>query len=643
MVPTGSVAAVELDPAQREAVTCDDQPLAVIAAAGSGKTAVLTERIARRVDDESADERHVLAVTFSRQAASELTRRLAALDVRGANVGTFHGIAFGVLRQRWTDLGRPAPSLTTNREGLLGEALRTIDLGGRRRPQLNEANTELDWSRARLFSAEDYAAKVRQHGRRTKTAPDALAEVFAQYRTLKQRRRVIDFDDLLEQLLEETRCDEAFATQLRWRFRHFFVDEFQDINPLQHAVLETWRGGRSDLCVVGDPRQAIYGWNGAEPGLLADVEQTYPGIRVIRLQRNFRCSPAIVDAAATVLVASTTVDDTLAARPPSGSIALAGVSDERAEAELVAARLRQLHLPGRSWGSMAVLARTNGQLEPIAAALDAARIPNVLTARPPALADDPARRALLLAARAQSTAELLSGWARDLDDGIERVADSRLHRRLAGAVRRYLTSFPDGTGAAFLDWFELTEGADERRRTSHQVELLTFHAAKGREWRTVAVVGVEAGLVPHSTASTAEAAAEEARLLYVALTRASDELLVTWAATRNGRPAGRSVLLDRFVERSETPDELPWKPLSPTKSTAPSAQDPVLVELRAWRARAARAVALPEPAICADEVLAAIAAELPQSIEQLAAIPGVGPMAAARLGPRLLAVLAGLG
>ena len=126
----------------------------------------------------------------------------------------------------------------------------------------------------------------------------------AAYEALKTRRGVVDFDDLLERCLHALTDDRQWASGIRWRFRHLFVDEAQDLNPLQHAVLEGMRGGRPDLCLVGDPRQAIYGWNGADPSMLAEVERRYPGVTVVRLLSNYRCSPQIVRAGAAVLVAA---------------------------------------------------------------------------------------------------------------------------------------------------------------------------------------------------------------------------------------------------------------------------------------------------------------------------------------------------
>lgn len=630
-----------LDARQAEAVTCGDAPLAIIAAAGSGKTTVITRRIAHRILDESAEERHTLAITFSRQAAGELARRLYRLQIRGVTTGTFHAVAYGLLRQRWADLGRPAPGLLTAKHGLIAEAITAAGAPGRRRPEPFEVMTELDWARVQLVRPTEYPDRARAAGRRPPVSPDHIVAIAEAYQDLKRTRRLVDFDDLLESTLVELDRHPEYAAQVRWRFRHFFVDEFQDVNPLQHAVLEAWRGGRADLCVVGDPRQAIYGWNGADPRLLQEIERTYPGIRIVRLQRNYRCGPEVVAAGAAALAAGDVTDDTLAVRPPTGSVELVATSDQVHEAKVIADRLRRLRVPGGSWGAMAVLARTNAQIEALLPVLAAAGIPARSAARTTGPGDNPARRSLLADARHTRSTEELSAWGRDLDDGTDGGDASPLHRSVAAAVRRFLHSVPNGTGPGFVEWFELTGGDDDAGATAPDdaVDLLTFHAAKGREWRTVVVAGAEVGLVPHSGSSSPAAVAEEIRVLYVALTRAADDLVITWAEERNGRVTGRSPLLARVVDhRTDAPTAMPLELRRP--AAPPSGPDPSLVALRIWRAKAAHAARLPEQAIVGDDALAAIAAARPATVDDLARLPGVGPLAAHRLGPRLLAALA---
>ncbi|MEZ5259135.1 MAG: ATP-dependent helicase [Ilumatobacteraceae bacterium] len=511
--------------------------------------------------------------------------------MRDATIGTFHSVAFGLLRQRWADLGVRERSLLVNRRALLEQAVSAATEGdGVGFPSRSSAPSSTGSGPATCRSRP---IRTRLAPRRPLASAAALVvETAAQYHTLKRRRGVVDFDDLLEGVREELERDPDFAAQLHWRFRHFFVDEFQDVNPLQHALLEGWRGGRNDLCLVGDPRQAIYGWNGAEPTLLDRVDSTYPGVRIIRLVNNYRCAPSVVEAAATVLGRSGG-DDTVAVRPPLGGIQIEATTDEAGEAATIAAWLRSHHLPGVHWRSMAVLARTNQQLEALDAALAQQGIP-VASARAADTDDDAEVARLLGTARRLPSAEQLVAWGRDLDEvaddaPLDPAARARwlARRRVAAGVQRFVRIVPRGTGGGFAEWFEVSGGGIDQESTADAVALLTFHAAKGREWRSVAIAGVEAGLVPHSTARTPEAAAEEIRLLYVAMTRASDHLLVTWAAERNRRPARRSALLDGIVSTS-TPF-VPAPPPPRVHRTIAAERLPALVVLEAWRGRAARA------------------------------------------------------
>ena len=160
-----------------------------------------------------------------------------------------------------------------------------------------------------------YERQSRAARRRGAVPPARFADLAAAYERLKRRRGVVDFDDLLDLNLRAVETDAAFRALVHWRFRHFFVDEAQDLNPLQHALLEAWRDGRPDICLVGDPRQAIYGWNGADHTTMTEVERVYPGVTVVSLSTNYRCSPQVVSAGAAALRASGQRDDTASNRP----------------------------------------------------------------------------------------------------------------------------------------------------------------------------------------------------------------------------------------------------------------------------------------------------------------------------------------
>ena len=641
----------DLDPEQRTAVLSDGAPLCIVAPAGSGKTRVLTRRIARRIRDGSADPSHVLVITFTRRAAGELAGRLRALGPRDAvAAGTFHGLAYRLLRQRWEDQRRRPPALAVSRLRLVEEALGDLRRVPRR-GAAQEVAAEIDWARARQVGPPAYAGAAAAAGRRTSLAPAEVAELYERYEALKRDRRVIDFDDLLTLVVAEMARDGAYADAVRWRYRHLFVDEYQDVNPLQQALLEAWRGGRPDLCVVGDPQQAIYGWNGADGRWLEDFTAHHPGATVVHLRRSHRSTPQIVGLGHAVLTGSGE-GGPVASRPdgaPPRAIAFAG---PEAEAAGVAAIVRDVRPPGGRWRAIAVLARTNAQLQPVAAALTRAGIPHRRRAGP---IDDPATAAALVELRSVTGPGSLRAWLEDTLGGAGRP-DERAdedpdedagHGNAAGegghastlpaafvrAAEDLLAQDPAADGPTLRAWL-ISGGSDGLAVDDDAVALSTFHAAKGLEWPTVVVIGLVPGLVPHTGARTPAARDEERRLLHVAVTRAEREVVLTWYGPE------RSPYLDVLDQAVPVggPPVAPPADLRPVPSRPPA--DPLLVALRAWRRDAARAARIDEQAVVDDRTLAAIAAARPQTVEALGAVPGFGPLMARRHGTRLLAAIA---
>lgn len=608
---------VGLDPQQAEAVRTTASPLAIVAAAGSGKTMVLTRRIAHRVLTGTADARHVLALTFTREAATELRRRLRTFQQRDAiDAGTFHSVALRLLRDRALADHAPAPQVTNDRLALIRASLQELRLS----VDPYAASTDIDWARARLIDPVDYSGVARLHRRRSAVPPARFAELTGVYEQLKRRRGVVDFDDLLTNLLQLMRTDRAWADGIRWRYRHLFVDEAQDLNPLQHAVLESIRDGRPDLCLVGDPRQAIYGWNGADHTLLSEVERSYPGITVVELHTNYRCSPQVVKAAAAALGAAGQHDAAQSNRPASHTVRSLAFADEHAEAKGVADLVSTLavrHGPQQ----VAVLARTNDQAATLHRALLDRGVPAERAA-----GQSPLDLVLAEAFRCRNR-ELLAEWVERSFEGDD------LHRRVAAEADRYLVS---GEPGGFRSWIEQRSPFEdlEPGRTAERVTVLTFHAAKGREWEAVVVCGAEEGLVPHASSTGVAQLAEEARLFYVALTRAGDSLVVTRATTRSGKTVSPSRWLGA-VEASTLADAPSTDDLRAAQAevrTHVAAPDP-MTPYREWRAAVARAAGVPVSAVCTDRTLRELMQRPPVDIAELAQRLGLTIGAAERLRP----------
>lgn len=663
----------DLDPDQLAAVTTESHLVAVVAGAGSGKTRVLTRRIAYRIATGDADPRHTLALTFTREAAGELRRRLIRLGLRDrVEAGTFHSVMLAVLRQRWADTDRSPMTIQPDRRRLLRDAQREFDLSGGHQ-LIAAANDEVSWAMARGITPEQYGAAARRDGRRPPGGVEVMAETYSAYRKLKRKRGVIDFDDVLLDVLGAAERDTEFADTLRWRFRHLLVDEAQDLNPVQHRLVDLLRQGRDDLFLVGDPAQAVYGFNGADPSLLVEVESRFRGVEVVRLPVNHRCTPQVVRTGSHVLAVGGQPTDVCSARDDGSVVGVVAAADEATEAELVALRIARGDPNLVRGGNVAILTRTNAQLPTFENAL----ADKGVAVRRTGTAAGSALQIATREASALTSASALRAWAHDTLDDIAALdtARSRLEdlerrtaaarrsdtaaasgtrasirlvaphasqmtdakstltlvegeRRVATALLEFLRDQPRGDGAGFRSWVATTNPFHDR--STDGVELLTFHAAKGREWHTVFVAGVETSLIPHKSATTADEKAEEARLLYVAATRASDVLVMSHAQRRGGYARKISPLI-ADLDLSEPEAVAPPRSIVRRLRTDRSIDD-----LRAWRADAARRAKIVPTQLMTDRDLHTIAGNRPRSAEEIDAITSIGLITARRLAPEIL-------
>ena len=703
----------DLDPSQRRAVTSAAQPLAILAGAGSGKTRVLTRRIAYRCATGSADPRRVLALTFTRKAAAELDGRLRAFGLRDLPAaGTFHALAYAQLRARWASQGRAAPVLLDRKGRFLSRIL-----GNTTRMGPADLATEIEWAKARLVAPDRYPIAAAQADRRLPVPPERIAEWYGRYEADKRRRGAVDFDDLLAHCADAIWDDPAFAAAQRWRFRHLFVDEYQDLNPLQERLLRAWLGDGADLCVVGDPNQAIYGWNGADASFLVRFADHHPGAEVVELRDSYRSTPQILATAAAVLDRGRgTVAPLVAHRADGPAPVVAAFATDGDEANGVARAVHDLHVPGRPWSSQAVLIRTNAQATLFEAAFRRAAIPyrvrgasqlldqpdvrdllrrldreqeplaTTLADLSGALADE---RATLVSAAFDADPESAAAMGDAADErldedlALEATASGRrllAHEHVVRLGRDLLVVDPTARTDGFSSWLR-TILQDDGPGRADAVDIVSFHAAKGLEWPVVHLVGLEAGLVPITHARSPDARAEERRLLYVAVTRAGEVLRCTWARQRT--------FGERVVERSPSPFLAELGIAIATQQDAPPASDPssalaqsraalaaaagphddltavsdrldldgtgagagagpgpdpgpdtLRAELRAWRAQAGRAADVAPTVVLSDRALEALAQHRPRTDEDLAAIAEIGPLVRARLGARLLAIVA---
>src|SRR4051812_25344286 len=386
--PTGRMSPVTpedvlaaLDQEQREAAQAVRGPVCILAGAGTGKTRIITHRAAYAVLTDTVPASALLAVTFTARAAGEMRTRLRELGVGGVQARTFHAAARRQLQYFWPRVvGGAPPRLLENTFGTVANAAARARL----RPGTSEIRdllSELEWAASSLYGPEDYVVAAQKAGRQPPFDAATVAQVYAAYRDLKQAQGVADFDDLL--LLTAAVLEEQgeVAREFRDRYRSFVVDEYQDVTPLQQRLLDAWLGGRDDVCVVGDAHQTIYSFTGATPSYLLAFRQRYPDATEVRLVRDYRSTPQVVQLANDVITRSTmkAVRLELVAQRPAGPVPqFEEYADEPAEADAVAARCASLMGSGISASQIAILYRVNAQSAAYESALSVAEVPYVI-------------------------------------------------------------------------------------------------------------------------------------------------------------------------------------------------------------------------------------------------------------------------
>lgn len=615
-----------LDPDQVAAVTAPVGVVVVRAGAGSGKTRVLTHRLAWRAISDPAIVPHAAAITFTREAAGELRRRLRQFDfVEMPATGTFHAIAYRLLRQRLNDTRRREPTVLTQRIGLLAQAAG---------PELNKAQlpeilNAIDIAHAHNFSTDQMESYLNSRGNGISVPPPRFTKIFQEYEQLKKRRGVVDLNDMLRMTIREAQEDPRFLSSIRWQFRHIMVDEAQDMNPLQYDFMQLLAGDKPDVFLVGDPNQAIYGWNGADRTLFDALPNFSSAAYIVTLPSNYRSTPPIVNAAVHVLPvdeSTTTTHRSVSRRPVGSPVTLIRCATEHDEIDEIEKQLRAMYERFPSWRQLAVLTRTNNLAQLISDTLSARGIPTQRIMKGQSFSE------ALSQASSLGGRDLLNSWASDiLDIPDPETPDAVI--QIAQKVREYLTDSPTGPvdGRSFASWLATTSAVE----VPDGVAVMNFHAAKGREWYGVVVAGMEQGLLPHFNAKTQAAREEESRLAYVALTRASDVLAITWTDSRNGKRTGPSTLL-RNIPTGEVVAVAPPPEIRAIASQSNS-QKNIRQVLQQWRDDVARAARTDAAAILTDSQMRRLSEQLPTTEEEVASI--IGTMLARRHAARIIELL----
>ena len=620
--PTPDSVLAGLDPDQRAAVTAPVGIVVVRAGAGSGKTTVLTRRIAWRALNDTADIERTLAITFTRQAATEMRARLAQFDLEGRpTIGTFHAVARRIMLQHYEDKGRRAPVIINNRSSVMSMCMGD----DARRGGVNDVLNAVDWAHSRMFGPTDAAKALAAAGQNVPHGEKRFTEIFDAYERAKKKRGAVDLNDFLTYVVNEAARDPRYAESIRFQYRHISVDEAQDMNPLQYAFLQVVTSVQPDLFLVGDPNQAIYGFNGADKTLFDTLPNMNSAAHVVSLPSNYRCTPEIVRMAVNTLATDGQIADAESKRSIGTPVVLQRCSTESDETAFITKSVLRAK-SGRSWNDIAVLVRVNAVADEVREALSKVGVPIRSSRRGGAWA-----RAVA-AATDLTGRESLTAWAADILDTGEYEPED-VDFIVAGLVRQFLDDNRAGSvdGRTFGSW--LTTSADLAE--SDGVEVLTFHAAKGREWSYVIVAGAEKGLLPHRGARGAVARSEEARLAYVALTRAADELVVTWTDSRNGKASGPSPFLPTVTTETPTFDPPPEE--LRRRARVQNIGNPVQNAIEEWRRNAARLSRVEPHAILSTRSIRMMMRDVPTSVDDIARMSD--PVFARRHGEALLAVI----
>ena len=679
-----------LNPEQRTAVLHTRGPLLILAGAGSGKTRVITSRIAYLVGDGHAEPHEVLAVTFTNKAAEEMRARVEALlgnDLGRLWVSTFHALCARLLR-------REAPAIGLSRDFVIYDSSDQLSVVKQALKELHiddsfvqprAALSRISHAKNRMESPDAMASDASWNRR-----DEQVAKVYAYYLKTLRAANALDFDDLLLRTVDLFEQSQSVRTRYATQFKFVMVDEYQDTNRPQYMLIRRLAEVHRNLCVVGDPDQSIYKWRGADLRNILDFENDFPEVATVKLERNYRSTQVILDAASAVISRNTNRKEKRLWTERKGGVPVTYFrgGDELEEADFIV-RTARAGLTEDVTATVAVLYRTNAQSRAIEDALMRERIAyrivggvrfyerkeikdalaymrlllnphddvsfrrvvnvpargigkGVLeavegigdgTGPDSAVEDLPLLAAGLqpapvptslwsklvrgLEARAfpsRASASLTvfrdlvvsltemarhetvsiaigmmldrSGYLQDLREDRSEDAEARIENlaELVSAAREYESREAEPSLPGFVDRLSLLSDADEEDGTKDaRVWLMTLHSAKGLEFPTVVLAGLEEGLFPHSRSrDDEEELEEERRLCYVGMTRARQRLVLTGAARRRVFGEYQACEPSRFID--EVPAELVER-VTPSYSTSSSYQRSFSSDFRPYGGR----------------------------------------------------------
>src|SRR6266446_2405467 len=548
----------DLNPAQRAAVLAPDGPILILAGAGSGKTRVLTYRIAHLLAERKAIPEQTLAVTFTNKAASEMRERVATL-MGGASrfpwVSTFHSACARILRQEIGALGYDRNFSILDEGDAMAVIRRVLEDA-----QLADSPPP-EFVRARIDQVKNEAmfpeglAQIAADGRER-----VIAQLYALYQQRLREMNALDFNDLLLLTHRLFEANPGVLARSQERAAHLLVDEYQDTNHVQYLLVRALSARSGNLCVVGGEDQSIYRWRGADIRNILDFERDYPNAEIFKLEQNYRSTKTILAAADAV------IQNNLERKPkrlwtenPAGELVTyyTGMT-ERDEADYVAREIARLVAGGEFQAAdIVVFYRVNAQSRVLEEALVRRRIPYYVVGGLRFYEHREIKDLLAYLRVLAKQAGALYSWMRDLAGRVsgltvraildevlirsgfagylEGLTDGQARRENVAEMLAAASAFDAERGglAEFLERVALVNDSDQVNANGGRAALMTLHTSKGLEYPAVFIAGMEEGLFPHSRSQdSAHEVEEERRLCYVGMTRAQRLLYLTNTLSR---------------------------------------------------------------------------------------------------------------
>jgi DNA helicase-2/ATP-dependent DNA helicase PcrA len=596
-----------LNAPQKEAVTATDGPILILAGAGSGKTRVLTYKVAYLILEKKVLPSQILMVTFTNKAATEMKNRMKDLLSHSFSLpyaGTFHALCAKILRSDGNAIGIPSDFLIYDDQEAkeaIKQALEELDYDSKKVNPAAVLNL-ISSAKNELISANQYAQIARGYFQ------EIVSATYEKYQKILHDNHALDFDDLIFYTVKLLQDDQMTAKKYQMKFRYVLIDEYQDTNHAQYQLSKLLSSGWKNICVVGDASQSIYAWRGADYHNIVNFTKDFPKTKVFHLERNYRSTQIILDAATAVIARNSShpVLNLWTDKKEGALIHLYSARNEQDEALFVLSQIQRIRLenPLYRLSDFAVLYRTNAQSRVFEEAFLHQAIPYILVGGvrfyerkevKDALAylkllshplDSVSRKRAEKIGKKRYDAFVLfqEKYASDphkkekttlslLDNVLEAThyfdlfndKDEEDFSRLENLkeLRSVAAQFPDIV--QFLENvslveqeytpFPLTEGTEKK----DAVTLMTMHAAKGLEFHAVFMVGLEEGLFPHNrTLLDPLELEEERRLCYVGITRAKNHLFISFASKRLYFGQRNANMVSRFV--SEIPPHLLTSP-----------------------------------------------------------------------------------